>query len=76
MRALIRRSAVLASSLTEDLVILLWADGLQGTARRNAWSGMVADSRRARDRADAETATEAASAQHVAVPELVAATGS
>jgi len=31
----------------------VWADGGQRVARRNAWSAMVADSKRARERAEA-----------------------
>jgi hypothetical protein len=36
--------------------IVLWRDGGQRQARRNAWAAMVSDARRARDRAEAETA--------------------
>jgi len=36
--------------------ILLWRDGGQRQARRNAWASMVVDSARARARADAESA--------------------
>ena len=40
--------------MLRSLVMALWADGGQGTARRNAWVAMVADSKRARERADAD----------------------
>jgi hypothetical protein len=43
--------------MLRSLVMAVWADGGQGTARRNAWSAMVADAKRARDRADAAVAT-------------------
>ena len=48
-----RETFLSISSLAE---ILLWRDGGQRQARRNAWASMVADSARARARADAETA--------------------
>jgi hypothetical protein len=35
------------------LLVALWRDGGQRGARRNAWSAMVVDSQRARDRAEA-----------------------
>ena len=37
------------------VLITLWRDGGQRGSRRNAWAAMVADNRRARDRAEAET---------------------
>jgi hypothetical protein len=36
--------------------ILLWRDGGQRQARRNAWTAMVVDTGRARERADAAAA--------------------
>jgi hypothetical protein len=48
-----RETFLSISSLAE---ILLWRDGGQRQARRNAWASMVVDSARARARADAETA--------------------
>jgi hypothetical protein len=47
--------------MLRSLVMAVWADGGQGTARRNAWSAMVADAKRARDRADADAAVATAS---------------
>jgi hypothetical protein len=40
--------------------LLLWRDGGQRQARRNAWRAMVADNVRARERADAADAVRAA----------------
>ena len=51
--------------MLRSLVLAFWADGGQGTARRNAWAGMVADSKRARERAEADaTVTAATDAYH------------
>ena len=36
------------------VLVTLWQDGGQRGSRRNAWAAMVADNRRARDRAEAE----------------------
>jgi hypothetical protein len=36
------------------MLATVWQDGGQRRARRNAWASMVADSRRARDRAEAQ----------------------
>jgi hypothetical protein len=36
------------------VLVTLWRDGGQRGSRRNAWAAMVADNRRARDRAEAE----------------------
>ena len=52
------------SSLAE---LVLWRDGGQRQARRNAWAAMVTDARRARDRAEA-----AAAVAQVTVTELTA----
>lgn len=43
-------------SLTSLAELLLWRDGGQRQARRNAWQAMVCDSVRARARADADAA--------------------
>jgi hypothetical protein len=48
-----RETFLSISSLAE---ILLWRDGGQRHARRNAWAAMVVDSARARARAEAEAA--------------------
>jgi hypothetical protein len=50
--------------LLRSLVLAFWSDGGQGTARRNAWVGMVADSKRARERSDAELTVRAAVDAH------------
>jgi hypothetical protein len=49
----------MSDTLTGILDLVLWRDGGQRQARRNAWRAMVADNVRARERADA---TEALSA--------------
>jgi hypothetical protein len=36
------------------MLATVWQDGGQRRARRNAWAAMAADSRRARDRAEAQ----------------------
>ncbi|HVS67076.1 MAG TPA: hypothetical protein VHE56_00885 [Mycobacteriales bacterium] len=40
--------------IVRNLIVAFWPDGGQGRARRNAWSAMVADTKRARERATAE----------------------
>jgi hypothetical protein len=67
MRTLLIRSATTATTVATDLAMLMWNDGLQGAARRNAWVAVVDDSRRARDRAAAAASVAAAEA-----PEVVA----
>jgi hypothetical protein len=47
-----------------DIVMAVWSNGGQGTARRNAWAAMVADAKRARERADADNVVAAAVAVH------------
>jgi hypothetical protein len=42
--------------MLRTLVMAVWPDGGQGTARRNAWAAMVVDAKRSRDRADADAA--------------------
>jgi hypothetical protein len=57
--------------IIQRAVLTLWTDGGQGTARRNAWVAMVADSQRARSRAEAEESLQAAAqaaARAAAVP--------
>jgi hypothetical protein len=41
------------ASVSSFVDLLLWRDGGQRHARRNAWRAMVADNVRARDRAEA-----------------------
>jgi hypothetical protein len=50
--------------MLRSLVLAIWADGGQGTARRNAWAGMVADAKRARERADADATVKAVTDAH------------
>jgi hypothetical protein len=45
-------------SVTSLAEIVLWRDGGQRRSRRNAWAAMAADTRRARERADAAAAVE------------------
>lgn len=61
-------------SLSSLADVLLWRDGGQRAARRNAWAAMVVDNARARARADAELAFRRdVDPRHpsVAAPELV-----
>ena len=51
--------------MLRSLVMAFWADGGQGTARRNAWVAMVADAKRARERADADASVQAVIAGHL-----------
>ncbi|HWC34322.1 MAG TPA: hypothetical protein VG650_05780 [Mycobacteriales bacterium] len=44
--------------LVRNLIVAFWPDGGQGRARRNAWSAMVSDTKRARERATAETVVQ------------------
>jgi hypothetical protein len=48
--------------MLRSLIVALWPDGGQGTARRNAWSAMVEDNQRARERAAVEASIQAAAA--------------
>jgi hypothetical protein len=50
------------ASVSSFVDLLLWRDGGQRHARRNAWRAMVADNVRARDRAEAAAAQYAAAA--------------
>jgi hypothetical protein len=49
------------SSLAE---LVLWRDGGQRQARRNAWASMVTDARRARERAEVAAAVAVVNAEH------------
>jgi hypothetical protein len=59
--------------MLRSFVMAFWADGGQGTARRNAWVAMVADAKRARERADAAATVQGAIAGHTAAGAPVAA---
>jgi hypothetical protein len=50
------------ASVSSFVDLLLWRDGGQRHARRNAWRAMVADNIRARERAEAAAALPASSA--------------
>jgi len=50
--------------LLRDIVMAVWSNGGQGTARRNAWAAMAADAKRARERADADNVVAAVAAAH------------
>ena len=49
------------ASVSSFVDLLLWRDGGQRHARRNAWRAMVADNIRARERAEAAAALPASS---------------
>jgi hypothetical protein len=49
----------MSDTLTGILDLVLWRDGGQRQARRNAWRAMVADNIRARERADVADALRA-----------------
>ena len=72
MRTLLIRSATTAGTVATDLAMLMWSDGLQGTARRNAWVAMVEDSKRSRDRAAAHASVAQAGAAMADATNLVA----
>ena len=63
------------AAMVQTFLTALWPDGGQGTARRNAWSAMVADTKRARERATVEATVRAAAAAHQAVTGPVAVNG-
>ncbi|HEX4016121.1 MAG TPA: hypothetical protein VHX15_05230 [Frankiaceae bacterium] len=46
--------------MVRSFIVAVWPTGGQGTARRNAWSAMVEDSQRARERAAVEVSVRAA----------------
>ena len=52
----------MSDTVNAFLDLLLWRDGGQRQARRNAWRAMVADNTRARARADAAEAFRAQAA--------------
>ena len=52
--------------IVRNLVVAFWPDGGQGRARQNAWSAMVADTKRARERASADAVVQGAAAAHAA----------
>ena len=45
-------------SINSFAELVLWRDGGQRQARRNAWASMVADARRARERTEVAAAIE------------------
>jgi hypothetical protein len=51
-------------SISSFAEVLLWRDGGQRQARRNAWAAMVTDARRARERAEVAVAVEQLSWPH------------
>ena len=53
-----------ARSIVQELVLTVLPGGGQRTARRNAWTGMVADAARARAVREAEQALAAAELRH------------
>jgi hypothetical protein len=55
-----------------NLIVAFWPDGGQGRARQNAWSAMVADTKRARERASAEAVVQGAATAHEAARTPVA----
>ena len=67
MSQVVRRSLDIATTVATECVRFVWNDGGQGTSRRNAWSAMVADSQRARERATAEASLAVAAAPAPAV---------
>jgi hypothetical protein len=50
--------------IMRSAVMTFWSDGGQRTARRNAWSAMVADAKRASERAEATAFMNAVAAVH------------
>jgi hypothetical protein len=48
--------------MVRSLIVAVWPAGGQSTARRNAWSAMVQDSQRSRERAAVEASIRAAAA--------------
>ena len=57
----------MASSLQDLVDLILWRDGGQRGARRNAWSAMVDDNARARARTEADAALAEVAARPVPV---------
>jgi hypothetical protein len=52
------------TEIMRSVVMAFWSDGGQGIARRNAWSAMAADAKRARQRAEATAFMNAVAAVH------------
>jgi hypothetical protein len=52
------------TEMVRRVVMTLWTDGGQGTARRNAWVAMAADARRARQRSETAAFLSAVAAVH------------
>lgn len=48
--------------MARSVMMAFWSAGGQGTARRNAWVAMVADAKRARQRAEASAFMHAVAA--------------
>ncbi|HEX3900457.1 MAG TPA: hypothetical protein VHW74_14945 [Mycobacteriales bacterium] len=48
--------------MVRSFIVAVWPSGGQSTARRNAWSAMVEDNQRSRERAAAEASVRAAAA--------------
>jgi hypothetical protein len=57
--------------LLRSVVLVFWPAGGQGTARRNAWTAMAADAKRARQRAETAAFLNAVAAVHDA-PDVTA----
>jgi hypothetical protein len=51
-------------NLLRSVVLVFWPDGGQGAARRNAWTAMAADAKRARQRAESAAFMNAVAAVH------------
>jgi hypothetical protein len=58
-----------------SFIVAVWPSGGQGTARRNAWSAMVEDSQRSRERAEVEASVRAAAAVTIPATSPVAVNG-
>jgi hypothetical protein len=60
--------------MAQKVLMAFWSDGGQGNARRNAWSAMAADAKRARQRTEAASFLVAAGAvRDNSAPAVVAA---
>lgn len=60
-------SLVFMQEMVRTFIVAVWPDGGQGRARRNAWSAMVSDTKRSRERASAEAVVQGAVAAHEAM---------
>jgi hypothetical protein len=47
------------AEMLQGVVRIVWSDGGQRVARRNAWAAMAANAKRARERAEADAAMTA-----------------